>query len=208
MKNIYKLDLLISLYVGAIVSAELLGSKVFTLFGLNASVAIFVFPLTFTINDIVAEVYGKERARSILKSAFIILIALFAFTFFATLLPPAARFEESNESYRHVFNKSQRIILASLVAFFLSERLDVYIFSKIREKLGKSKLWLRNNTSNFIGQFFDTTLFMFLAFYTPGRFWFIITLIIPYWILKCVFSVVETPFAYAGVRWLRKGELT
>lgn len=204
MKHIQKLDFLLALYITAVVSAELLGSKIFTLFGINASVAIFVFPLTFTINDVVAEVYGKDRARSFVQSGFLILLFLFVFTWLATILPPATRFKESNEAYLHIFNKSQRIIIASLIAFWLSERFDVFLFAKIREKLGKKKLWLRNNLSNFLGQFIDTTIFMFLAFYTPGSFGFIFSLIWPYWTLKCFFSVVETPFTYLGVRWLEK----
>ncbi|MBI2029691.1 queuosine precursor transporter [Candidatus Gottesmanbacteria bacterium] len=206
MKNIQKMDLLLALYISAIVCAELLGSKIFTLFGVNASVAIFVFPLTYTINDVVVEVYGKTRARSFVKSGFVILLFLFTFTLLATVLPPASRFKDTNDAYNQVFNKSQRIIIASLIAFWLSERFDVYLFSKIRQKLGEKKLWLRNNLSNFIGQFVDTTIFMFLAFYTPGSLGFIISLILPYWSLKCLFSLVETPFTYLGVRWLRKGE--
>jgi len=202
MTQIQKLDMLLALYIAAIVCAELLGSKIFTLFGINASVAIFIFPLTFTINDVVSEVCGKERARSFVRSGFIMLFFLFAYTFLATILPPAARFQNINESYGNLFRSSLRIIVASLTAFWVSERLDVFIFYKIREKFGKKRLWLRNNLSNFIGQFVDTSVFMFLAFYIPGNALFVISLIVPYWILKCVFSIIETPFAYLGIQWL------
>ncbi len=203
MRGIYKLDLLLSIYVAAVVAAELLGSKVFTVGGwVNASVAIFVFPLTFTINDVVAEVYGKERVRSFIKSAGIVLVALAVYTALALVLPPAKRFVPDNGAYTQVFGKSLRIIVASLTAFWLAERFDVYVFAKIRESLGKKRLWLRNNASNFLGQLFDTTLFMFLAFWRPGNTWFILSLIWPYWLLKCGMSVVQTPLTYLGVKWL------
>ena len=205
MRGVQKLDFLLSVYVAAVVAAELLGGKVFTVNGwVNASVAIFVFPLTFTINDIVAEVYGKERARSFVKSAGYILIALAVYTLLSIALPPAKRFVADNTAYTHVFGKSLRIIVASLTAFWLAERFDVYVFAKIREKLGKNRLWLRNNVSNFLGQLFDTVIFMFLAFYNPGNFWFIISLIWPYWLFKCGMSVIQTPLTYIGVRWLKK----
>jgi uncharacterized PurR-regulated membrane protein YhhQ (DUF165 family) len=45
---------------------------------------------------------------------------------------------------------------------------------------------------------------MFLAFYTSGSFWFIVSLIWPYWLLKCSMSIIETPLTYAGVAWLKK----
>lgn len=199
-----KSDLVLSLYITCIVVSELLGSKTFTLWGVTASVAIFTYPLTFTINDVVTEVFGKERAVSFVKSGFVVLCSLFLFTLLALVLPPSSRFAATNGAYQEVFGKSLRIIVASLTAFWLSERFDILVFTKIKAKLGKRKLWLRNNLSNFIGQLFDTTLFMMLAFYQPGHLEFIVSLIWPYWILKCVFSVVETPFTYAGVAWLKK----
>jgi len=205
MNKHQKLDFLLSIYIAAIVAAELLGSKIFTISGvINASVAIFVFPLTFTINDIVAEVYGKPRAQSFMRSGFYVLLGLAAYTLLTIILPPATRFTPSNEAYTLIFSKSFRIIIASLIAFWISERFDIYIFSKIREKLGKKGLWLRNNASNFISQLFDTTIFMFLAFYTPGSFNFILSIIWPYWLLKCFMSIMETPFTYWGVSWLKK----
>lgn len=206
MKKHQKLDLLLAMYVGAIVASELMGSKVFTLAGVNASVAIFAFPVTFTINDIVTEVYGKERALSFVRAGLVTLVMLFGFVTLATLLPPADRSVVSNEAFLEVFRKSQRIIIASLTAFFLAERIDVHVFSKIKQNLGRHGLWLRNNLSNFVGQFFDTSLFMFLAFYSPGNASFVWSLILPYWLLKCGASIIETPFAYWGVRWLKMKE--
>lgn len=204
MNGEQKLDFLLALYVMAIVSAELLGSKVTTILGVSASVGIFALPITFTINDIVSEVYGKERAKSFVKSGWMMLVLLFILTVVSTLLPPAQRFVSMNDAYVKVFSQSARIILASLTAFYISESFDVFVYRKIKMKFGQKRLWLRNNASNFISQLFDTTVFMFLAFYRPGNFLFILSLIWPYWLLKCAFSVAETPFAYAGVSWLRK----
>lgn len=203
MTKVQKLDLLIAVYIACVISAELLGAKVFQIGFIRASVAIFVLPITFTINDVVTEVFGKDRSRNIIRAGLYVLIGLAAFTLLAISLPPAGRFTAANPAYQQIFSKSLRIMLASLTAFFLAERFDVYVFAKIREKLGKKRLWLRNNFSNFLGQLFDTTIFMFLAFYTPGSFSFILSLIWPYWLLKCFMSVIETPLTYLGVKWLR-----
>ena len=207
MNKIQKLDLLLALYVAMAVAAELMGSKIFTIFNvINASVAIFAFPITFSINDIVTEVCGKKRALSFMRSTLYILVVLALYNILVLVLPPAARYT-NNAAYLTIFGKSLRITLASLAAFFVAERLDIHIFSKIRQKFGKNRLWLRNNLSNFIGQLFDTTIFMFLAFYRPGNFWFIVSLIWPYWLLKCFASVVETPFTYWGGEVVEEGEI-
>ena len=204
MAKTQKLDIFIAVYIACIVTTELLGAKIFQIGFIRASVAIFVLPITFTINDVVTEVYGKARAKSIIRIGLYVLIGLAAYTLLAISLPPTGRFAAANPAYNQIFAKSLRITLASLTAFFLAERFDVYVFSKIREKLGSKKLWLRNNFSNFIGQLFDTTIFMFLAFYTPGSVNFILSLIWPYWLLKCFMSVIETPLTYLGVSWLKK----
>lgn len=217
MKNILKVnkfDLLVSLYIFCIITSELMGAKTFPLFKilgyqLNASVGIFVLPLVFTINDVITEVHGKERARSVIRSGLIVILLLLGYSVLATNLLPSSRFAATESAYDTIFGLSIRMSAASLTAFILAEFLDVLVFAKLRQKLGKSRLWLRNNASNFISQFVDTTTFMLLAFYAIDKplganMTFIVGLILPYWLLKCLMSVIETPFVYAGVKWLKQ----
>lgn len=219
LKNMFKIqkfDLLVSVYIFCIAVSELMGAKTFPLlsigtFKLNASVAIFVLPLIFTINDVITEVYGKERTRSIIKSGLMIIFLILLFSLLATNLPASARFMASEKAYDTIFGLSARIAAASLTAFALAEFMDVIVFVKIRKLLGKKALWLRNNVSNFASQFIDTSVFMFLAFYAfdkgfADNFSFLFSLILPYWLLKCFMSVIETPLVYLGVSWLKKDQ--
>lgn len=194
-----------------------MGAKTFPViklgdFQLNATVAIFLLPLIFTINDVITEVYGKERTRSIIRSSLFVIILIFIFSILATSLPPSMRFLPNEEAYDKIFGLSARFSFASIVAFTTSEFLDVIVFAKIREKFGKSRLWLRNNASNFISQFVDTMVFMFLAFYAldmspQSNISFILGIAIPYYLLRCVVSIIETPFTYLGVRWLKSEKI-
>ncbi len=212
--KIEKFDLLVSVYIFCICVAEMMGAKTFPLikilgYQFNASVAILILPLIFTINDIIVEVYGKDRARSVVRSGLIVVFLIFTFSMIATSLPPSMRFAAMEPHYEAVFKLSARISAASLTAFIISEFTDVFIFVKIREKFGKKALWFRNNVSNFIAQGADTFIFMTLAFYAFDKpfaeNWpFLLSIILPYWFLKCVMSVLETPFAYLGVKWLKK----
>lgn len=215
MFKIEKFDLLVAIYIFCIAVSELMGAKTFPILTspirLNASVAIFVIPVIFSINDIITEVFGKQRARSVVWSGLIVIALILLFALLATSLPPSKRFVGMEKAYDVIFTYSARIALASLTAFALADFLDIFIFSKIREALGKSKLWLRNNASNFISQFVDTTVFISLAFYALDKPFsdnvsFLWSLILPYWLLKTFMSVIETPFVYWGVNWLKKGE--
>ena len=211
MAQIVKIDFLVTVYITCIAIAELMGAKTFPLlkifdYQLNASVAILVLPVIFTINDIVIEVFGMARAKSIVRSGLFTVLCIMIFSVLASSLPPSARFSKTEPAYDVIFGLSARIAAASLTAFAVAEFLDLIIFSKIRKALGTKRLWLRNNISNFISQFVDTLVFMTLAFYSPGNSGYLWSLILPYWLLKCAMSVIETPLVYLGVRWLKGDE--
>lgn len=217
MFKIQKLDLLIGFYIAALCVSELMGAKTFHLLTLgplrfNASIAIVLVVFLFTVNDIIVEVYGKERAQSIARTGLLMIAFLFFFSLFAIWVPPSSRFAPFEGAYDEVFARSARISAASLIAFSFSLFLDIQVFARLRQKLGKKELWLRNNASNFLSQLVDTVVFMTVAFYAFDTSFsenaaFLFSLILPYWLLKCSISVLETPFVYLGVKWL-KGDPT
>jgi queuosine precursor transporter len=137
MFHIQKFDLLVSLYIFCIAVSEFMGGKTIPLmklgtYQLNASVAIFVLPLIFTINDVITEVYGKERARSVVRSGLFIVLLILVFSLLAVSLPPSTRFAATEDAYDAIFGTSARIAFASLTAFTLAEFLDVQIFARMR----------------------------------------------------------------------------
>ena len=109
------------------------------------------------------------------------------------------------EQYSLVYGSSMRMTAASLVSFVISQKLDVFLFGLISKLTDGKKLWLRNNLANIISQLLDTTIFDFIAFWHISPKFnaqFIISMIIPYWLFKVVFALLDTPFCYLGVRWL------
>lgn len=207
-------DMVMALYIFGVMTSEMLGAKTFPIatigsFHLNATVAIFVLPLLFTLTDAVVEVYGRARARSMIFAGLTTIALLFFFLWLATSLPPSQRFGEKEAAYDAIFGASMRIAVASLAAFAIAELLDVAVFSKLREKMKSKALWFRNNASNFVSQFVDSAVFLTLAFYAfdmsfDDNFSFLVGLLIPYWLLRCLLSLLETPLVYAGVWWLKR----
>lgn len=196
------------------VTVNLMGAKVMplgTLFGMqfNISVAIFLMPILFTIIDVVSEVYGRERARSLIRCGLIVIVVLVFYMMLATALPFAPRWAANEPSYDLIFGMSIRFAIASVLAFGFSEFLDIAIYNRLRAKSGNRLVWLRSNLSNFINEFIDSALFMTIAFYSfamapmQNATW-LMGLILPYWIAKCIMSVVGTPLMYAGIRFVRR----
>ena len=211
--NIQKFDFLAAFYVTCVMISELMGAKTFPItsfgtFHLNATVVIFILPFIYAANDIIVEVYGKERAQSIVRSSLFMIFFLLLFSLLATHLPASKRFLSNESSYETIFGISARFSAASLIAFAISEFSDVLIFARMRQKLGTKNLWLRTNVSNFVSEFLDTAIFMTLAFYAfdqsvINNFSFIAGIALPYWLLRCFMSIIETPLVYLGVKWLR-----
>jgi len=213
MFGMRKFDVVVALYVFGIMVVELMGVKTFPIvqFGwlhLSSSVAIFALPLLFTLTDVVTEVHGRERARSLVRIGLMIVALQIATAALFTALPSSARFAWGSSAYNTIFSTSIRFGLASIVAFAVAETMDVAVFARLRQHLGKRGLWLRNNVSNFVSQFIDVLVWTVIAFYGFGQSLgsnarFILGIIIPYWLVRCVLSLVETPLVYVGVRWLR-----
>lgn len=216
MFSMKRFDVLVALYVFGIMVVELMGVKTFPIvqFGwlhLNASVAIFALPLLFTLTDVVTEVYGRARARSLVRVGLMIVMLQVATAALFTALPSSARFAWGDSAYDTIFGTSIRFGLASVAAFAIAELLDVAVFAKLRQKMGKRGLWLRNNVSNFVSQFVDGLVWTTIAFYAfsdslGGNAAFILGILIPYWLVRCALSLAETPLVYIGVRWLGKGK--
>jgi len=206
MKKDFKLHLLLGLFCGLLVGMNLLGGKITSLFGISVSVAIFMAPLAFLITDIVEEVYGRKVTQSFVWAGMATIIIMFLYTALFVILEPHARYS-FNEEYKIIFGASLRMMIASVIAFFLAQTHDIWAFNFWKEKTKGRFLWLRNNLSTVVSQFIDSTVFMFIAFYalTPKfTMAFIFSLIIPYYLFKVLFAVLDTPFVYLGVKWLRK----
>lgn len=200
-----KTNILLAVFVTALVLANVIGSKITTIFGVVTSVGIFAYPITFLITDAVEEVRGKKVSAVFIYTGFVALLVAIVLVWIGIKMPPAS-FYANNEAYTTVFGNSIRIIIASMVAFLISQTHDIWAFNFWKQKTHGRFLWLRNNLSTVASQFIDTTLFTFIAFYqmtpafTVAR---VFQMIIPYWILKVSFALLDTPFVYILVKWLR-----
>ncbi|MBW2965624.1 queuosine precursor transporter [Candidatus Woesearchaeota archaeon] len=201
-----KTDLLLGFFIVSLVLANTLGTKITTLFGVRVSVGIFFIPILFLVTDIIAEVHGKKKAQAFVLISIAILLFTLVMAYFAIHLPANPTWG-NQEAFASVFGSSLRMIIASVIAFAVSQFHDVWSFHFWKKKTQGKYLWLRNNLSTSVSQLIDTILFMFIAFYkinpkfTAG---FVISLIIPYWLFKIGFALIDTPFCYLGVKWLKK----
>jgi uncharacterized integral membrane protein (TIGR00697 family) len=195
---------LLTVFISSLLLGNLLGSKLIEIFGIVTSVGLFGYPPTFLITDIVEEVRGREVTKVFVHAGFLSLCIAVIFVFVSTGLPPSSLYPHS-EAYNSVFSNSLRIILASMLAFIISQYHDLWAFNFWKQKTNGRYLWLRNNLSTIVSQLLDSIVFMFIAFYhaTPEMNAIsVFYMILPLWTLKVIFALLDTPFVYLGVRWL------
>ncbi len=209
------LYILIALFITALTTSNLTASKIVVLgelwgITLLSPAAVVAYAITFLMTDIVSEVWGREIANKVVFAGFISQLLVIALTWIAIVLP-IAPFQglEYQKAYEKILAPSTNIVIASLIAYLVSQYHDVWAFHKWRQITQGRYLWLRNNASTMISQFIDTTIFISLAFAAIP--WLITgtpiielaqlpNLILGQYLVKLTIAVLDTPFCYIGVK--------
>ena len=146
-----------------LVAANLLETKVIQVFGLTITAGVIVFPVSYIINDCIAEVWGFKKARLIIWSGFLMNFFVVALGLIAVQLP-AAPFWQGGEHFNFVFGMAPRIVVASLSAFLVGSFLNAYVMSRMKlASAGHNFSW-RAIASTLVGESADSLIFFPIAF--------------------------------------------
>src|SRR5215203_5047180 len=179
---------------------EILGGGIFTDGGA------FLFPLTYIVGDVLAEVYGLRQAKRAIWVGFA-LGALASLTFLAVGAAPPGPGYENQEAFLAVLGFVPRIVLASLAGYLAGQLLNAYVVVKIKERTRERHLWARLIGSTVAGEFADTMLFCFIAFVGVFPTWgSLISYAIAGYFYKVMVEVILLPVTYAVIRAIKKRE--
>jgi uncharacterized integral membrane protein (TIGR00697 family) len=182
----------------------------FTLFGQSGmsftlTCGVLLWPLEFVITDIVNEYYGPKAVRRISITAVILISYAFLMYYAAIRIPPADVWLNSSSkqgvdniqtSFHAIFGQNMRIIIGSLVAFIVSQFVDVTIFHKIKRMTGDKHLWLRATGSTLVSQLVDSYIVLFIAFGGIFSWQLILAIGIMNYTYKFTMALVLTPVIY------------
>jgi uncharacterized integral membrane protein (TIGR00697 family) len=206
--------------------AECIGSKLFSLerllgfqphpFSLlgedgltfTLTCGVLLWPLEFIMTDVVNEYYGPKAVRRISFIA-VGLISYAFLMFYAAIKVPADQsfWQHSQQAegipdmqvaFANIFGQGMWIIVGSLVAFLVSQVLDVWIFHKIKKITGEKGVWLRATGSTVISQLVDSFIVLFIAF-KIGKGWSyqrVLAVGLVNYTYKFTMAIVLTPVIY------------
>ncbi|SNR53718.1 queuosine precursor transporter [Halorubrum vacuolatum] len=211
---------LVALFVTALVTAQVTAAKVlalplpFELPALGAQIllpgAALAYAVTFLASDCYAELYGRRAAQVVVNVAFAMNFVVLALVW-STLVAPGID-PEVAAAFDTALGPATNIVIGSLLAYVVSQNVDVVLFHAIRDRTGEGLLWLRNVASTATSQAIDTVIFVAVAFVVapavlgigmPMSVGEAALLVVGQYLLKLLIAVVDTPFVYLIVRAVR-----
>lgn len=206
--------ILCGFFVTNAVTAEIIGSKIFSLesvlgmppaqinilgfkLDFNMSAGVLNWPVVFIISDIINEYFGVKGVKMISYITTILIAYTFFVLFGASALPPAQFWIDLNKTdaqgyplninnaYSIILNSGMGIIIGSIIAFLIGQITDAYIFKKLRLITRNKHIWLRATGSTLLSQLLDSFVVIFIAFYLFGN-----------WDIKQILAVGSVNYIY------------
>lgn len=166
----------------------------------NLTAGAVIWPVVFISTDVINEYFGKKGVRKISFLSAFLIAYIFIIIFLITKLVPASFWLELNSqdaegnpfninyAFQTIFRQGLGIIIGSLIAFLISQLLDVFIFQRIRRITGKKMIWLRATGSTLVSQLIDSFIVLWIAFYAFGN-----------WSMSEIFAVGSINYLYKFV---------
>ena len=186
----------------SILLANLQGPKLTEIFGLQTSLGVIFYASIFFATDVLSENYGKKEAQKAVQMGFLVSIIMIVMMSLALLYQPTnqpntAVFSHNiHNAFATIINFTPRFIIGSLLAYYISQRFDVWAFNAIKQKTGEKHLWLRNNASTMSSQILDTAIYSLVAWWGIVDLKTAIQLGLVKYAFKVVISIIDTGFIY------------
>ena len=186
----------------SILLANLQGPKLTEIFGLQTSLGVIFYASIFFATDVLSENYGKKEAQKAVQMGFLVSIIMIVMMSLALLYQPTnqpntAVFSHNiHNAFATIINFTPRFIIGSLLAYYISQRFDVWAFHAIKQKTGEKHLWLRNNASTMSSQILDTAIYSLVAWWGIVDLKTAIQLGLVKYAFKVVISIIDTGFIY------------
>ena len=190
-----------------LVASNLLGTKLINVFGISVTGGLMIFPISYIINDCVAEVWGFRKARLLIWSGFISNFFTVGVGLIAVALP-AAPFWQGEEHFNFVFGMAPRIAFASLMAYLVGSFLNAWVMSRMKIASKGERFSLRAIWSTIVGETGDSLIFFPIAFgFTIG--WYeLVVMMVTQIILKTLYEIIVLPLTIRVVKKVKKMEET
>ena len=193
------------LFTTCLIVANIVEQKLISIGPIEATAGLLIFPVSYIINDIIAEVWGYRKARLIIWYGFLMNF-LTVIIFRLSIVVPGSENFSHQEAFQLVLGNTERISLASFVAFLIGSFLNAMVMSKMKLFQKGRNFSLRAVVSTLVGEGADSLVFFTIAFagVIPNKD--LMTLILTQTAMKTGYEILVLPLTNVIVRWVKRKE--
>lgn len=185
--------------------SNLAETKICNFLGYSVGAGTIIFPLLYILSDVLTEVYGFTASRKAIWIAFCYSCFFSIFIYAVCLLPPSEHWNEQ-EAFEKIFLVSPRIVLGSVISYFIGEMINTTIIAFLKIKFRGEYFALRAIFSTLIGSLLESTIFGYIAFFGRIPMNELIEMIVLLTLIKVLYEILVMPITIKLVAYLKKIE--
>ena len=193
-ENLTKTELyavLTGIFTASLIISNIIAGKTFVFFQVVLPCGVVIFPVIYIVNDILAEVYGYEKARNVIILGFFTnLVAVVCYT--VTMLLPAPAFFENSQAFSIVLGSTPRLLLASFSAYLVGSLVNAKLMVYLKS-WDENKLFFRCIASTFFGEGLDAVVFILIGFFGTMPMEALLLMIVAQALFKTVYEIIVYP---------------
>jgi len=164
-----------------------------------------LFPLTYILGDVLAEVYGFAKARRAIVTGFAVSVTASLVFWLVDIAPPAPGWG-NQDAWHAVLGFVPRIVAASLAAYLIGQLLNAWVLVRIKRRFGEKRLWVRLIGSSLVGEMADTAIFCTIAWVGMVSSATLLNYMAVGYVYKVAVEVLLLPITYRVIAYVKKRE--
>ncbi len=193
------------LFTVCLIVSNIVEQKLIQIGPIEATAGLLIFPISYIINDLIAEVWGYRKVRLIIWNGFLMNFLAIGIFRLSIIVPGSQNFTHQS-AFELVLGNTERIVLASFVAFLFGSFLNAYVMSKMKIFQRGRNFSIRAVVSTIVGEGADSLVFFTLAFSGVISTRDLILLILTQTAMKTGYEIIALPVTNVLVRWVKKKE--
>lgn len=204
-KQNYMYMYLVIVFTSCLLISNIVAGRLFAVGNMVLPSAVLLFPITYIIGDVVAEVYGFAQSRQMIMISLIISIFASVIFWVTNSLPMTDDITRA-EAYITVLGFVPRTVIASLISFFVGSISNAALMNILKRSVQYKHLYVRTILSTLVGEGLDTVIFIYISFVRILPYTEMVYMMCFQYIFKVSYEILFTPFLYQIITWVQKFE--
>jgi len=195
------------LFTTCLIIANIVEQKLISIGPIEATAGLLIFPISYILNDIIAEVWGYRKARLIIWYGFLMNFLAVVIFRLSIVVPGSENFSpEHQNAFQLILGNTERISLASFIAFLFGSFLNAMVMSKMKIMQKGKNFSIRAVVSTMVGEGADSLVFFTIAFYgvIPNND--LMMLMLTQTGMKTAYEIIILPLTNIIVKWVKRKE--